>query len=87
MLREEPEVFATEGTDVSNVDHNKMKIRLKYDTPCQATYNSLPLPLYQELKHVEDLLHKQWITNSHSEYSYPVVAVRKKDGTLQSCCD
>ena len=36
---------------------------------------------------MEYLLNKQWITNSHSEYSSPVVAVRKKDGTLRLCCD
>ena len=42
MLREESEVFATDDTDIGNVDHNKMKIRLKDDIPCQATYNSLP---------------------------------------------
>ena len=88
MLREESEVFAIDETDVGNVEHNKMKIRLKDDIPCQAIYNSLPCPHYQELKHyVEDLLNKRWITNSHSEYSSPVVAVRKKDGTLRLCCD
>ena len=47
MLREESEVFATDGTDIGNVDHNKMKIRLKDDIPCQTTYNSPPRPLYQ----------------------------------------
>ena len=88
MLREESEVLATDDTDIGNIYHNKMKIRLKDNIPCQATYNSLPHPLYQELKHyVEDLLNKQRITSSHSEFSSPVVAVRKKDGTLQLCCD
>ena len=80
MLIEESEVFPTDDTDT---DHNKMKIRLKDDIPCQATYNSLPRSLYQELKHyVEELLNRQWITISHSKCSSPVVAVRKKDGTL-----
>ena len=88
MLRDESEAFATDDTDIGNVDHSKMKRRLKDYIPCQATYNSLLRPLYQELKHyVEDLLNKQWITNSHSEYSSPVVAVRKKDGTLGLCCN
>ena len=80
MLKQESEVFAIDETDIHNVEHNKMKIRLKDDITCQAIYNSLPRPHYQELKHyVEDLLNKQWITNSHSEYSSPVVAERKKD--------
>ena len=85
MLIEESEVFPTDDTDI---DHNKMKIRLKDDIPCQATFNSLPHSLYQELKHyVEELLNRQWITISHSKCSSPVVAVRKKDGTLWLCCD
>ena len=42
ILREESEVFATDDTDIGTVDHNKLKIKLKDDIPCQATYNSLP---------------------------------------------
>ena len=65
MLREEFEVFATDDTDIDNVGHNT-KRRLKDDIPYQVTYNSIPHSLYQELKHYgEDLLNKQWITNSH----------------------
>ena len=37
--------------------------------------------------YVEDLLNKQWIANSNSEYSSPVVALRKKDDILRLCCD
>ena len=40
MLREESEVFAIDDTDIGNAEHSKMKIRLKDDIPCQATYNS-----------------------------------------------
>ena len=76
MLTEESEVFAKDDTDIGNVEHKKMKIRLKDDIPCQATYNSLPHPLYQ-----------QWITNSHSGYSSPVVAARNEHGTLRICCE
>ena len=50
MLREEFEVFATGDTDTGNVDHNKMKIRLKDDIPCQATYISIPHPFYQDIR-------------------------------------
>ena len=86
MLREEFEVFAIDDTDIGNVDYSNMKIRLKDDILCQALYNSIPHPLHQELKHVEDLLKKQWTTNSHSESLSPVVAMRKTDGTLRLCC-
>ena len=37
--------------------------------------------------YIEDLLNKQWLVNSSSPYSSPVVAVRKKDGTMRLCCD
>ena len=33
MLREESEVFAIDETNIGNVEHNKMKIRLKDDIP------------------------------------------------------
>ena len=32
-------------------------------------------------------MNKQWIVNSSSPYSSPVVALRKKDGTMRLCCD
>ena len=48
----------------------------------------MPKPLHQEVKHyVEDLPNKGWIIKSSSNYSSPVVAVRKKDGSLRLCCD
>ena len=48
----------------------------------------MPKPLYQEVKHyVEELLNKGWITKSSSNDSSPVVAVRKKDGSLRLFCD
>ena len=88
MLRDESVVFAIDETDIGSVEHNKIKIRSKHNIPYQATYSSLPRPLYQELKHyAEDLLNKQWMTNSHSEYSSLSAAVRKKGGTLRLCCD
>ena len=64
-----------------------MKIHLKDETPVQKSYYSMPKPLHQEVKHyVEDLLNKGWITKSSSNYSSPVVAVRKKDGSLWLSC-
>ena len=65
-----------------------MSIKLKDSTPVQQIYNGVPKPLHNELKHyIEDLLNKQWIVHSNSEYSSPVVVVRKKDGTMRLCCD
>ena len=41
-----------------------------------------------ELKiYIEDLLNKKFIVHSSSFYLSPVVAVRKKDGSIRICCD
>ena len=79
---------ADENYDIGNVTDCKMKINLKDKVPVQKTYYSMPKPLHQEVKnHVEDLLNKGWITKSCSNYSSPVVAVRKKCGGLRLCVD
>ncbi len=54
----------------------------------QKNYNSIPKPLYPEVKqYIEDLLNRKFIRKSKSAYSSPVVCVRKKDGTLRLCVD
>ena len=71
-----------------NVTTHKMKINLSDNIPAQQSYNAIPRALYGEVKsHTEDLLNKKWIIHSQSSYSSPVVVVRKKDGSLQLCCD
>jgi len=88
VLREESEVFVVNNDVIGDVEASGMKIRLKDDIPIQANYNSIPKKLYKELKTcIEDLKNKSWIVNSESAYSSPVVAVRKKDGSLRICCD
>ena len=58
-----------------------MPINLMDKTPVQKTYTSIPKPLYPEVKqYIEDLLNKGWVTKSTSNYSSPVVCVRKKTG-------
>ena len=60
MLREEYNVFAADDYDIENVDTIKIKINLKDDIPCQATYNSIPQLLHQERKHyIGDLLNRR----------------------------
>ena len=51
MLKDEYKVCAADEEDVGDVRNNIMKIKLIDDIPCQATYNSISRPLYQELKH------------------------------------
>eukprot|EP00794_Sanderia_malayensis_P019345 gene19345-21264_t len=70
------------------VVRKNISYQLSYQTPVQKTYTAIPKPLYVEVKqYVEDLLNKVWIIQSRSNYSSPVVCVRKKDGSLRLCVD
>ena len=65
-----------------------MKIQLKDQLPVQMNNNHIPKSLHKEIKeYVEDFLNRGWTYPSKSNYSSLVVAVRKRDGTLQLCCD
>ena len=87
-MREQISVFLVNNQDIGCVKTPQMKINLKDQVPVQQYYNSIPKQLYSEMKYyIEDLLNKQWIIHSHSEYSSPVVAVRKKDRTIRLCYD
>ena len=75
MLKE-ADTLTTDDTEISDVGIHKMN------------YNCILKPRYKEIKDdVEDLLNRGWIVPSESDYSSPVVAVCKKDGTLRLCCD
>jgi len=88
LLREQHEVFSVSDDDIGDVTSHQMQINLTDSIPVQQNYTSVPKPLYEELKHyIEDLLNKRWIVHSKSSYSSPVVAVRKKDGSMRLCCD
>lgn len=64
------------------------QICLTENTPVQKSYNSIPKPLFQEVKeYVQNLLSHGWIRKSTSPYSSPVVCVRKKDKSLRLCVD
>ena len=86
MLLEEAETFGTSDSDIGSIDDLKLKLSLDDPKPVQKSYNSIPRPLFPEVKqHIEDLLNKGWIKESRSAYSSPVVCVRKKDGDLRLC--
>jgi len=88
MLYEESDVFAREDDDIGCIPSLSLKINLKDDTPVQKCYNSIPKPLYKEVKeYVQNLLTQGWIRKSTSPYSSPVVCVRKKDSSLRLCVD
>ena len=63
-----------------------MEINLEDNIPAQKSYQSIPRPLYSEVKaYIEDLLNQGFITKSKSSYSSPVAFVRKRDNSLRLC--
>lgn len=88
MLHEESDVFARGEGDIGCIPSLQLKINVVDDNPVQKCYNSIPKPLYREVKeYVQNLLDRGWIRKSVSSYSSPVVCVRKKDQTLRLCVD
>ena len=88
IIREEWGVFSERDDDVEEIKTYPMEINLNDNNPVQLNYNSVPRNLYNELKiYIEDLLNKKFIVHSSSFYLSPVVAVRKKDGSIRICCD
>ena len=88
MLQEESESFAANSSDIGIASGLEMEINLDDKRPVQKNYVAVPRPLYGEVKaYIEDLLNKQFIRQSKSAWSSPVVCVRKKDGTLRLCVD
>uniref|UniRef100_A0A8C6Q036 Gypsy retrotransposon integrase-like protein 1 n=2 Tax=Nothobranchius furzeri TaxID=105023 RepID=A0A8C6Q036_NOTFU len=88
LLREECAAFSRDDYDVGTIPSLELKIRLQDPTPVTRTYVSVPRPLHNEVKeYLEDLLNRGWITKSKSNYSSPIVCVRKRDGSLRLCCD
>ena len=85
LLWEEREVFAKDDDDIG--DAKDFVIDITTDAvPVQRTYNAIPRPLYEDVKHhIEDMLNRGWIKKSKSAWSSPVVIVRKKCGGLRIC--
>ena len=55
-------------------------------TQFKNTHNSIPKPLYEEVKtHLQDMINRGWRSKLKSPQSFPVVCVREKDGSLRLC--
>ena len=84
--REEYESFSSSEQDIGCIPDLEMEINLKDSQPVQKKYTSIPRPLYPEVKqYIEDLLNQNFVKESKSPYSSPVVCVRKKEGSLRLC--
>lgn len=88
MLYEESDVFAREEGDIGCIPGLQLKIHTTDSVPVQSSYNSIPRPLFKEVKeYIQNLLDRGWISKSESAYSSPVVCVRRKDSRLRLCVD
>ena len=88
LMQQEAGVFSAGDHDMGCIPDLQMKIRLTDNIPVQRTYQSIPRPLYQEVRsYLLDLIERGWIVKSESPYASPVVCVRKKDGGLRLCVD
>ena len=88
MLFEESDVFAKEDGDIGCIPDLQLKINTVDNNPVQKSYNSIPKPLYAEVKeYVQNLLDRGWVKKSVSANSSPVVCARKKDHSLRLCVD
>ena len=87
-LYEERDSFSNSDEEIGCITSAEMKINLSDETPVQQNYNSVPRPLYPEIKaYIEDLLNHGWTVKSKSNCSSSVVAVHKQDSGLRFCCD
>ena len=88
MLHEESDVFSKNKNDIGYIKDFQLKIKLTDEIPVVEPYRKIPPLLYQEVKdHIHNLLANGWIWQSFSEYSSPMVCVRKKCGGLRLCID
>ena len=88
VLGKYPDVFSDEWREVGGASFTNFKIELLNETPIRFKPRSFPAPLQEEIdKQVEELLSLNIIENSKSPWSFPIVPVRKKDGSVRLCVD
>lgn len=80
--------FLISGTATTTVNTGKMHISLTSEVP--VAYHPYRLSYQEKLKVREicqDLLEKEIIRESNSEYASPIILVKKKDGSDRMCVD
>ena len=88
LLNQHRNMFATDDNDLGYTDRVQHRIPVKYDIPVAHSYRPIPPRHFDEVRdHIQSLLAKKIIVDSHSPYAAPIVLVRKKDGTLRLCVD
>ena len=88
LLNQHRNVFATDDNDFGHTYRVQHRIPVKHDIPVAQPYRPIPPRQFDDVRdHIQCLLAKKIIVESHSPYAAPIVLVRKKDGTLRLCVD
>ena len=88
MLVDVSAAFQRDKTDLGDLPDLQMEIALCDTVPVCVPHRHVPRPLYDEVKNfVNDLIVNNWVRESKSPYSSPIVCVRKKDQSLRLCID
>ena len=88
LLNEEMDVFCVGKEDHGDCPDFVMDLNLVDNVPVVVPHRQIPRPLYEEVKNfLNDLIANNWVRESKSSYSSPIVCVRKKDGGLRLCID
>ena len=88
LLHKHDRVFAKDEFDLGFSDLIKHKISTTDEIPVNSPYRRIPPTQFAEVKkHIQSLLDKDIISQTHSAYASPVVLVKKKSGELRICID
>ena len=88
VLIDEAEVFCREGVLQGDVPDMEMEIHLTDEVPVVIPHRQIPRSFYEEVKDfINDMIVNEWIRESKSPYSSPIVCARKPDHTLRMCID
>jgi transposase InsO family protein len=82
------DVFSTHALDYGQTDLVEHRIDLIDDKPIKLRHRRIPPSMIDEVRqYLEELLAAKQIRPSKSPWSFPLVLVRKKDGSLRMCVD
>jgi hypothetical protein len=82
------DVFAADKDDMGRTSTTYHRIHTKDDVPVMQRHRRIPPNVYKEVKqHLQDLLKRDVIRPSKSDYASLIVGVRKKSGALRLCVD
>lgn len=82
------DVFSTHNLDYGRTSLVEHKINLSKEDPIKLRHRRIPPAMYEEVRaYLQELIDAGQIQPSQSPWSFPLVLVRKKDGTLRLCID